>query len=158
MIVYSFVQAVVVMACENHHVSDDMIMEPGLVMIFAHGVEQVTPYSLALHTVVQYTHIYNYICTISIPQPLTYHKPTSLTDILQIQSYRYLMVDDAMYLFSTYLIPPTCRHHISTVVVEDLMSCAPCWSVRTVKLENRRITNNYIFTLNNITFYILTRY
>jgi len=32
-------QAVVVMACENQHVSDDMIVEPGLVMIFAHGVE-----------------------------------------------------------------------------------------------------------------------
>jgi len=32
-------QAVVVMACENQHVADDMIMEPGLVMIFAHGVE-----------------------------------------------------------------------------------------------------------------------
>ena len=28
-----------VMACENQHVADDMIMEPGLVMIFAHGVE-----------------------------------------------------------------------------------------------------------------------
>ncbi|KAF6032219.1 RNF41 [Bugula neritina] len=32
-------QAVIVMACENQHVADDMIMEPGLVMIFAHGVE-----------------------------------------------------------------------------------------------------------------------
>jgi E3 ubiquitin-protein ligase NRDP1 len=32
-------QAVVVMACENQHMSDDMSMEPGLVMIFAHGVE-----------------------------------------------------------------------------------------------------------------------
>jgi len=32
-------QAVVVMACENLHMPEDMIMEPGLVMIFAHGVE-----------------------------------------------------------------------------------------------------------------------
>ena len=32
-------QAVVVMACENQHMSEDLIMEPGLVMIFAHGVE-----------------------------------------------------------------------------------------------------------------------
>ena len=32
-------QAVVVMACENVHMAEDMIMEPGLVMIFAHGVE-----------------------------------------------------------------------------------------------------------------------
>lgn len=32
-------QAVVVMACENQHMADDMIMGPGLVMIFAHGVE-----------------------------------------------------------------------------------------------------------------------
>lgn len=32
-------QAVVVMACENQHMADDMIMDPGLVMIFAHGVE-----------------------------------------------------------------------------------------------------------------------
>ncbi|XP_064646582.1 E3 ubiquitin-protein ligase NRDP1-like isoform X2 [Lineus longissimus] len=32
-------QAVIVMACENQHMSDDLIMEPGLVMIFAHGVE-----------------------------------------------------------------------------------------------------------------------
>jgi len=30
---------VVVMACENIHMAEDMIMEPGLVMIFAHGVE-----------------------------------------------------------------------------------------------------------------------
>jgi len=32
-------QAVVVIACENTHISDDMILEPGLVMIFAHGIE-----------------------------------------------------------------------------------------------------------------------
>ena len=32
-------QAVVVLACENMHMSDDMILEPGLVMIFAHGIE-----------------------------------------------------------------------------------------------------------------------
>uniref|UniRef100_K1Q2Z3 E3 ubiquitin-protein ligase NRDP1 n=1 Tax=Magallana gigas TaxID=29159 RepID=K1Q2Z3_MAGGI len=32
-------QAVVVMSCENEHMPDDLIMEPGLVMIFAHGVE-----------------------------------------------------------------------------------------------------------------------
>jgi len=32
-------QAVVVMACDNSHISDDMILEPGLVMIFAHGIE-----------------------------------------------------------------------------------------------------------------------
>lgn len=32
-------QAVVVMACENLHMAEEMIMEPGLVMIFAHGVE-----------------------------------------------------------------------------------------------------------------------
>lgn len=32
-------QAVVVMACDNNHVSEEMILEPGLVMIFAHGIE-----------------------------------------------------------------------------------------------------------------------
>jgi len=32
-------QAVVVISCENQHMNDDMIVEPGLVMIFAHGVE-----------------------------------------------------------------------------------------------------------------------
>ena len=32
-------QAVVVMACENHHMGDVMVMEPGIVMIFAHGIE-----------------------------------------------------------------------------------------------------------------------
>ncbi|XP_074650058.1 E3 ubiquitin-protein ligase NRDP1-like [Tubulanus polymorphus] len=32
-------QAVIVMSCENTHMSDEMILEPGLVMIFAHGVE-----------------------------------------------------------------------------------------------------------------------
>ena len=36
---FSGKQAVVAMACENAHVNDDLIMEPGLVMIFAHGVE-----------------------------------------------------------------------------------------------------------------------
>lgn len=32
-------QAVCIMACENRHMSDDMIVEPGLVIIFAHGIE-----------------------------------------------------------------------------------------------------------------------
>lgn len=32
-------QAVVVMACDNTHMSDDMILQPGLVIIFAHGIE-----------------------------------------------------------------------------------------------------------------------
>ncbi|XP_043203915.1 E3 ubiquitin-protein ligase NRDP1-like [Amphibalanus amphitrite] len=32
-------QAVIVMACENQHMNEDMILEPGLVLIFAHGVE-----------------------------------------------------------------------------------------------------------------------
>jgi len=32
-------QAVIVMACENHHMGECMIMEPGIVMIFAHGIE-----------------------------------------------------------------------------------------------------------------------
>ncbi|KFV63757.1 E3 ubiquitin-protein ligase NRDP1, partial [Dryobates pubescens] len=34
-------QAVVVMACENQHMGEDMVLEPGLVMIFAHGVEEI---------------------------------------------------------------------------------------------------------------------
>ena len=32
-------QAVAVMACDNSHMNPDMILEPGLIMIFAHGVE-----------------------------------------------------------------------------------------------------------------------
>lgn len=32
-------QAVVVLHCDNPHVNDDMMAEPGLVMIFAHGIE-----------------------------------------------------------------------------------------------------------------------
>lgn len=32
-------QAVVVMACDNTHMNEDMTLEPGLVMIFAHGIE-----------------------------------------------------------------------------------------------------------------------
>lgn len=32
-------QAVIVMNCDNQHVADDMILNPGLVMIFAHGIE-----------------------------------------------------------------------------------------------------------------------
>lgn len=32
-------QAVVIMACENEHMGENMTMEPGLVMIFAHGIE-----------------------------------------------------------------------------------------------------------------------
>ncbi|XP_066263401.1 E3 ubiquitin-protein ligase NRDP1-like isoform X1 [Branchiostoma lanceolatum] len=36
-------QAVVVMACENQHMGPDMVLEPGLVMIFAHGID-VTDY------------------------------------------------------------------------------------------------------------------
>lgn len=32
-------QAVVVMACDNRHMNDDMLLDPGLVMIFAHGIE-----------------------------------------------------------------------------------------------------------------------
>uniref|UniRef100_G1Q8D6 E3 ubiquitin-protein ligase NRDP1 n=1 Tax=Myotis lucifugus TaxID=59463 RepID=G1Q8D6_MYOLU len=34
-------QAVVVMACENQHMGDDMVQQPGLVMIFSHGVEEM---------------------------------------------------------------------------------------------------------------------
>ena len=34
-------QAVVVMSCENQHMIDDMLLEPGLIMIFAHGIEEV---------------------------------------------------------------------------------------------------------------------
>ncbi|XP_055986220.1 E3 ubiquitin-protein ligase NRDP1-like [Sorex fumeus] len=34
-------QAVVVMASENHHMSENMVLEPGIVMIFAHGVEDL---------------------------------------------------------------------------------------------------------------------
>jgi len=32
-------QAVVVMACENRHMGDMMVLEPGIIMIFAHGIE-----------------------------------------------------------------------------------------------------------------------
>lgn len=32
-------QAVLVLACDNAHMSEDMMVEPGLVMIFAHGIE-----------------------------------------------------------------------------------------------------------------------
>jgi len=32
-------QAVTVMACDNSHMNPDMILKPGLIMIFAHGVE-----------------------------------------------------------------------------------------------------------------------
>lgn len=32
-------QAVVVMTCDNTHMNDDMLLDPGLVMIFAHGIE-----------------------------------------------------------------------------------------------------------------------
>ncbi|KAF8767868.1 E3 ubiquitin-protein ligase NRDP1 like protein [Argiope bruennichi] len=32
-------QAIVIMAIDNPHMNDDMVLEPGLVMIFAHGVE-----------------------------------------------------------------------------------------------------------------------
>jgi len=34
-------QAVVVLMCENGHMPNDMISDPGIVMIFAHGVEDV---------------------------------------------------------------------------------------------------------------------
>lgn len=32
-------QAVIVLHCDNNHMTDDMMTEPGLVMIFAHGIE-----------------------------------------------------------------------------------------------------------------------
>lgn len=32
-------QAVLMLACDNKHMGDDMMIEPGLVMIFAHGIE-----------------------------------------------------------------------------------------------------------------------
>lgn len=32
-------QAVVVMNCDNQHMSEEMLLDPGLVMIFAHGIE-----------------------------------------------------------------------------------------------------------------------
>ncbi|KAK9499520.1 hypothetical protein O3M35_002543 [Rhynocoris fuscipes] len=32
-------QAVVILACDNPHINEDMMADPGLVMIFAHGIE-----------------------------------------------------------------------------------------------------------------------
>ena len=32
-------QAIVIMACENEHMGEALIMSPGIVMIFAHGIE-----------------------------------------------------------------------------------------------------------------------
>lgn len=32
-------QAVLVLSCDNGHMGEDMMVEPGLVMIFAHGIE-----------------------------------------------------------------------------------------------------------------------
>ncbi len=32
-------QAVIVMKCENEHMDPDLVLDPGLVMIFAHGIE-----------------------------------------------------------------------------------------------------------------------
>ena len=32
-------QAVVVMSCDNPHITSDLLLDPGLVMIFAHGIE-----------------------------------------------------------------------------------------------------------------------
>lgn len=32
-------QAVLVLTCDNSHMAEDVMVEPGLVMIFAHGIE-----------------------------------------------------------------------------------------------------------------------
>lgn len=32
-------QAVLVLSCDNSHMNDEVMVEPGLVMIFAHGIE-----------------------------------------------------------------------------------------------------------------------
>lgn len=32
-------QAVLVLQCDNTHMNEDVMVEPGLVMIFAHGIE-----------------------------------------------------------------------------------------------------------------------
>lgn len=32
-------QAVLILACDNRHMSNHMIVEPGVILIFAHGVE-----------------------------------------------------------------------------------------------------------------------
>lgn len=32
-------QAVLVLSCDNGHMAEDVMVEPGLVMIFAHGIE-----------------------------------------------------------------------------------------------------------------------
>lgn len=34
-------QAIVILQCENQHMSEDLILHPGIVIIFAHGVEDV---------------------------------------------------------------------------------------------------------------------
>lgn len=33
-------QAVLVLSCDNGHMAEDVMVEPGLVMIFAHGVSE----------------------------------------------------------------------------------------------------------------------
>ena len=43
-------QAVVVLQCENGHMPTDMISDPGIVMIFAHGVEDVWMMKIILPT------------------------------------------------------------------------------------------------------------
>jgi len=32
-------QAVLVLSCDNLHMTEDVMIDPGLVMIFAHGIE-----------------------------------------------------------------------------------------------------------------------
>lgn len=56
-------QAVVVMSCENEHMPEDLILEPGLVMIFAHGVEWGKSITIFL--------LYFITSSISISAPLT---------------------------------------------------------------------------------------
>lgn len=36
---FSGKQAVLVLSCDNSHMAEDVMVDPGLVMIFAHGIE-----------------------------------------------------------------------------------------------------------------------
>lgn len=39
LITFAGKQAVLVLSCDNAHMSEEVLVEPGLVMIFAHGIE-----------------------------------------------------------------------------------------------------------------------
>lgn len=101
--VYLGKQAVLVLNCDNPHMNNDVMVDPGLVMIFAHGVEWVQQL-FATNRIIR---LLNKSFKFNICRALSCHYNS-------IFQWSYLLIG------SSNLI------HINTVYIENAIQCRSC--------------------------------